>query len=381
MDAEGVVVVGGGVIGTMHAVEACRRGWEVVHLEADAEPRRASVRNFGLVWVSGRAAGGELELALRSRRLWDRTAREAPGIGLRPLGSITLARDTSEMDVLSEAARTEDAGGRGLELLDVADVRRANPALRGNFVGGLRCTKDAVVEPGCVLPALREWLETTGRYRWLPGHSAVDVLPGSADGFGPGVVDDSGRHHRGSAVVLCIGDRTTGIAGRIGSSLACAPLARCRLHMVQTAPTGEQVATAVADGDSLRYYPAFDLPSRARLPAPSPETDRWRMQLLLVQRASGGLTIGDTHSYDQPFDFAVEEAVVTELRRRAENLLGWSIPPVERRWTGTYTLTTDDQMLLHHEIDPGVWVVTGLGGRGMTLAPAVAQRTWESISP
>ena len=56
MDAHRVIIVGGGVLGTMHAVEACRRGWEVVHLEADAGPRRASVRNFGLVWVSGRAA-------------------------------------------------------------------------------------------------------------------------------------------------------------------------------------------------------------------------------------------------------------------------------------------------------------------------------------
>src|ERR1700734_669127 len=55
MSTERVVIVGGGIIGTMHAREACRRGWEVTHLEADPGPRRASVRNFGLVWVSGRA--------------------------------------------------------------------------------------------------------------------------------------------------------------------------------------------------------------------------------------------------------------------------------------------------------------------------------------
>src|SRR5580658_1609924 len=75
MDSRRVVIVGGGVIGTMHALEAVRRGWEVIHLEADAGPRRASVRNFGLVWVSGRAAGEELELGLRAqeavRRGWE----------------------------------------------------------------------------------------------------------------------------------------------------------------------------------------------------------------------------------------------------------------------------------------------------------------------
>jgi glycine/D-amino acid oxidase-like deaminating enzyme len=27
-------------------------------------------------------------------------------------------------------------------------------------------------------------------------------------------------------------------------------------------------------------------------------------------------------------------------------------------------------------VDPGVWVVTGPAGRGMTLAPAIAEETW-----
>ena len=37
-----LVVVGGGVIGTMHAVEGVRRGYEVVQLERDVTPRGAS---------------------------------------------------------------------------------------------------------------------------------------------------------------------------------------------------------------------------------------------------------------------------------------------------------------------------------------------------
>ena len=64
-----MVIVGGGVLGTMHAVMARRRGFSVVHLEREPEARGASVRNFGLVWVSGRRAGPELALALREGRL------------------------------------------------------------------------------------------------------------------------------------------------------------------------------------------------------------------------------------------------------------------------------------------------------------------------
>jgi len=50
-----VTIVGAGVIGTTHALDAVRRGHSVVHLEREAEARGATVRNFGLVWVSGRA--------------------------------------------------------------------------------------------------------------------------------------------------------------------------------------------------------------------------------------------------------------------------------------------------------------------------------------
>ena len=57
LQGQRVVVVGGGVFGTMHALFALARGASVVHLERDPVPSGATVRNFGLVWVSGRAPG------------------------------------------------------------------------------------------------------------------------------------------------------------------------------------------------------------------------------------------------------------------------------------------------------------------------------------
>jgi FAD dependent oxidoreductase TIGR03364 len=374
-----VVIVGGGVLGTMHAREACLRGWEVIHLEADAGPRRASVRNFGLIWVSGRAAGPELELAIRARALWGQIADQAPDVGFRPDGSLTVAAHPSEMALMADLASQPEGVARGVEVLDAAGVRSVNPSIRGVLVGGLWCRNDAVVEPGSVLGAVRRNLEATGRYRWIPGCQAVDVEGGGSSDAGPTVIDHLGRRHQGSAVLLCIGDRLSGLGGRVGTALAAAPLRRCRLQMMQTAPTTHHLATAVADGDSMRYYPAFDLPSRTDLPPPSAETTKWGMQLLMVQRAGGGLTIGDTHVYEEPFDFAVEEMPYGHLRRRAESILGWDLPPVVRRWDGVYTLTTDDRIYWREQADLGVWIVTGPAGRGMTLSPAIAEETWEGV--
>jgi glycine/D-amino acid oxidase-like deaminating enzyme len=191
------------------------------------------------------------------------------------------------------------------------------------------------------------------------------------------VVDQTGSAHDGDVVVLCPGAEHAGVAAPF---LAGARLCRCRLQMLQTAPFPERLTTALADGDSLRYYPAFALPSAASLPAPSSVAQAHRAQLLVAQRAGGELTIGDTHAYDEPFDFAVEEAPYDHLRSRAESILGTTLPPVRRRWAGVYSQGTDEEPCVRVSTEPGVVVVTGLGGRGMTLSPAVAEATFEELT-
>ena len=87
------------------------------------------------------------------------------------------------------------------------------------------------------------------------------------------------------------------------AGFASPPVRRVRLQMLQTEPFAGQLTTSVADGDSLRYYPAYDLPGLAALAPQAPVAAAAAAQLLLVQRLDGGLTIGDTHSYAEPFPF------------------------------------------------------------------------------
>src|SRR5882672_10619848 len=86
-----VTIIGGGIIGTAHALEAVQRGHHVTQLEREVEARGATVRNFGLVWVSGRAEH-ELTAALRSRELWELIGARIPRVGFRAAGSLTLLR-------------------------------------------------------------------------------------------------------------------------------------------------------------------------------------------------------------------------------------------------------------------------------------------------
>ena len=367
-----VTIIGGGILGTAHALEAVQRGHHVTHLEREVEARGATVRNFGLVWVSGRA-GHELAASLRSRELWEQIGARIPGVGFRPAGSLTLLRTPREVAVAEQVVARDDAGARGFELLEPERARALNPALRGKFVAALHCSRDAAVESRQALPAIRAHLAASGRYEFLAGTEARSV-------DGTVVRDDRGGRHESDVVLVCPGAAHGGLTREIAGEL---PVRRVRLQMMQTDPLGEPLTTAIADGDSFRYYPAFAGDALDALRDNEPQdlvAAGGRMQLLCVQRLNGGLTIGDTHEYDEPFTFDVDDAPYDYLAALVEEFLGRPLPPVRRRWAGVYSQCTDsNELVCRTAAGDGVWVITGPGGRGMTLGPAIAEQTADMI--
>ncbi len=366
-----VIVVGAGVVGTMHAWHAVNRGHEVVQIERETEARGASLRNFGQIWVSGRAGGEELETALRARELWEEIGARVPALGFRPNGSLTPVRGDLERAVAEAAVARPDAAARGYKLLTPGEARAVNPALRGDFDAALYCERDAAVEPRTAQLALRAELLKSPGYTFLPGREVREVVGERA------VRDDHGEVHTGDAVVLCTGAWLGGLVRELaGPDL---PVRRVRLQMMQTDPLGEPLTTSVADADSFRYYPAYASPAldelNARQPQPATAAEH-KMQLLMVQRADGGLTIGDTHEYEHPFAFDTLEDPYDHLTGVVESLLGRPLPKIRRRWAGVYAQCTDKSRVVHRQrVREGVWLVTGPGGRGMTCSPAIAETT------
>ncbi|MFE6481448.1 TIGR03364 family FAD-dependent oxidoreductase [Streptomyces sp. NPDC057757] len=370
-----VIVVGAGVVGTLHAWHAVERGHEVVQIEREAEARGASLRNFGQIWVSGRAGGEELETALRARELWESIGARVPGIGFRANGSLTPVRGERELAVAEEALARPDAAARGYKLLTAGEARAVNPALRGTYDAALYCERDAAVEPRVAQLALRQELLKSSRYTFLPGREVRDVVGEHA------VRDDHGDVHRGDVVVLCTGAWLGGLVRELaGPEL---PVRRVRLQMMQTEPLGEPLTTSVADADSFRYYPAYRGEALDRLNSGQPQAETaaaHRMQLLMVQRADGGLTIGDTHEYEHPFAFDTVEEPYDHLTGVVESFLGRPLPKIRRRWAGVYAQCTDPSRVVHRQrVRDGVWLVTGPGGRGMTCSPAIAETTADKL--
>ncbi len=104
------------------------------------------------------------------------------------------------------------------------------------------------------------------------------------------------------------------------------------------------------------------------------------MQLLMVQRAHGGLTIGDTHEYAEPFGFDVQSDPYDYLKDTVEALLGQKMPQIVRRWAGVYSqATTPGEVVVRRQPAPDVHLITGPGGRGMTMSPAIAETTYTEV--
>jgi glycine/D-amino acid oxidase-like deaminating enzyme len=125
----------------------------------------------------------------------------------------------------------------------------------------------------------------------------------------------------------------------------------------------------------MRYYPAYDVPALKELPPQQPIAVESKMQLLLVQRTDGTLTIGDTHEYDEPFDIALREPEYDYLIEVASDILGRPLPKVARRWDGVYSQRTDGAICERQKISNQIVVVTGPGGRGNSLSPVIAENT------
>ena len=365
-----VVVVGGGVFGTMHALFALARGASVVHLERDAVPSGATVRNFGLIWVSGRAPGRELALALRARELWEDVAADVPGIGFRANGSITLINDVRELEVA--AARDDAKRRRRASVRTALDRRgrRAQSRAQGRVHVGLYCGRDAAVESRVALGALRAYMENSGRYEYLPGRELVGVVDHAA-------VDHRGRHYAGDHVVLCLGATLSGFAAELFEG---EPLRKVRLYMAETEPLDQSLTTSVANGDSFRYYPGFAEYAQEFLEdQPSPAAE-FAIQLFCQQRLHGGLTIGDTHEPEVAGLFETLDRPMDVIEAAARLVIGPAMPRIERRWSGVYHQLVDpmpDAIYFRKQVARGVSAITGAGGRGMTLAPAIAEESFQ----
>jgi glycine/D-amino acid oxidase-like deaminating enzyme len=152
----GVVVVGGGIIGTSTAFFLARKGIPVVLCEKGHIAGEQSSRNWGWCRKMGRDPR-EIPLAIEALRLWQEmnTLTEAE-TGFRQCGIVYLCKTRDEMakrEAWLEHARPYQLDSR---LLSRDAVMQVLPGLAGDWQGALYTPSDGRGEPQKAAPAIGE---------------------------------------------------------------------------------------------------------------------------------------------------------------------------------------------------------------------------------
>ena len=371
-----LAVVGAGIVGLAHALAASRRGLRVVVVERSARAVGASVRNFGMVWPIGQPPGPLLTRALRSRELWLECAAGA-GFGAEQCGAMHVAQEPDELALLEEFVTLHGEAGYGARLLTGDQACAACPGLRrGRVVGAMHTDRELCVNPREAIRSLPSFLEREHnvQFRFATAVKHVDSA------F---VACAAGGDVRADRIVVCSGPEMELLFPDI---LRDGGVVKCKLQMMRTAPQPEgwRIGSHLAAGLTLLHYSAFSscaaLPAlRARMQEQYAEHIAAGVHVLISQNAAGELTIGDSHQYGEdiePFDSERIDSLILEYTRTF-----FDAPRLEiaERWHGVYAKHMRGATELVARPMPGVFVVNGLGGMGMTLSLGLAEETVESI--
>lgn len=355
-----VAVVGAGIVGLACALEAADRGASVVVCERDDRAIGASVRNFGHGFVTGQE-GDAFEAALVARERWIELGERA-GFEVSRDGTVLVARHADELAVCEELAAD---GRRAATVLSRDEVLGRVPVQADGVIGGLHCSLDLRVDPRTAVAALAR---------------LVDVRFGTQV---QAVEDTTLRTPHGAIeaaqVVVCPGADLDGLFPEVFEREG---VSRVALQMLTVAALpGLRVAPALLTGLSLLRYAAFaSCPGlaavRARVEAERPELVEAGIHLIVTQRPTGELIVGDTHDYARtPSPFrreALDELVLDEARR----LLGAELRVLER-WQGVYPHAPGRDFLVA-EPQAGVRVVAVTAGIGMTTAFGLARHVFDT---
>ena len=86
------------------------------------------------------------------------------------------------------------------------------------------------------------------------------------------------------------------------------------------------------------------------------------------QNESGELTIGDSHEYGLVHDPFDKDFINQMILKYLQTFTNFKDTSVIQTWNGIYAKMTNGQTELVVDAEPGVTIINGLGGNGMTLS-------------
>jgi len=366
-----VCVVGAGLIGLAHALEARRRGLDVVLLERGSRAAGASVRHSGHLFFSALAAGAALDAADLARERWMELTQRA-GAPAEEGGTLIIARNPDELAVL-EAAAAEP--GRGARIRSAKRTGRLAPIPLEGVLGAFHAKHDLRIGPRSAPAALARLLseDPNARVEWGAQVHHVE----------PGVVHAGTLRVRAEAILVCPGaDRRT-LPAELWPQQAGLTFRRTQMLRLSR-PGARRYRQVITTGLTLLEHPAFWAHKRMerlreRLELEVPQLVEHGASVVVAQLAGGELVVGSTAAYTQSPSSYSRERLDELILGQARALLGVS-PSVRQRWSSTQVSLPDspDDFLATQPM-PGVRVVQALRSTAAALCHAYAATVLDEL--
>ncbi len=357
------IIIGAGIVGLATARALAIRGYQVTVFERNERAVGASVRNFGMIWPIGQATGPMYERAMLSRSIWKTICTEA-GIWHDEVGSMHLAYHDDELQVMQEYAEV-NRQYRNCSWLNPAEALEKSPAVNfKGLKGALWSGEEMIVEARVAVAQIAQYLaDKFGvEFYW---NTAISQIAH------PTVI--AGKHSwAADEIFVCSGaDFETLYPDLFKES----QITKCKLQMMRLAaqPDDWRIGPSLCGGLSMIHYPGFQ--SAASLPALRKRYERqyadylkWGIHVMVSQNGSGELTIGDSHEYGlvhDPFDKEFINHLIIEYLHTFASFKDWKIL---QSWHGIYPKMTNGATELVVDVEPGITLINGLGGNGMTLS-------------
>ncbi len=359
-----IAIIGAGIVGLAHAWAAAKAGKRVIVFDRDGQSNGASVRNFGLISVSGQR-GVMLQRARRTRDLWLEIAAQA-GIAIEQRGLVIAASRAESRRVLE--AFNASPNGEGTQLLTAEQaVGKARPLKADTVVATLWSPHEIRVDSKLALPRLT---------RWLSEHYGVEFRKGTlVKAVAPPLIETTSGIVRAEAAIVCPGDDLqTLFADRIAHYKPT----RCKLQMLRVKPARRvSLPASVMTDLSLLRFPAFaELPEAARLKtrieAEQRDVVENGVQVIAVQSADGSLIVGNSHHYGPTVDGISHERIDQQILSEFDRVFDLEGRTVTERWTGSYTHAADRPMFVDRPSE-AVRLVMITSGSGASTAFAIAE--------
>jgi len=371
-----LLVVGAGILGTGHALQALLKGYSVILTEQDNAPQEATVRNFGQAVSSGLTAGKWQQYGLDSLQIFKRIQAEFD-LGIRNNGSYYIASNADELQLIEELYAINQQNGYECQILSKADCLQRFAPLREDYVlAALYFPLEVSIEPRVMIHRLLAYLQLKypDTFTYLPNTPIV----GCSSVNGKAIAESTkGEQFQASKIIICSGREFRMLYPEVYRN---SDLVVSKLQMMQTFPMPEvSLPGNILTGLSIRRYESFEqCPSWS-----SKDNSVYKQELfdhgihiLFKQAIDGSIIIGDSHEYAPAAEidrlgFDVNHEIndlIIEEAKRIVNLPDWRI---QKSWNGYYAQVKNGD-LFHHHIDENIQIVTGIGGKGMTSGLGLA---------